>query len=396
MNDQPRQIIIIGAGPAGLMAAEALATHGLKADIYDAMPSPARKFLLAGKGGLNLTHSEPLPTFVSRYGTRTTELAPLVEEFGPAHLRAWAASLGIDTFVGTSGRVFPTDFKAAPLLRAWLRRLKGAGVRIHARHRWTGWTEDGALRFDNGTTIRADATILALGGASWPQLGSDGAWVELLRSKGAAISPLKPANCGFDAGWSDFVKRFAGTPLKPVVLSFEGLSRKGEMMLTETGIEGGLVYALSAPIRDAIARDGKAVVHLDLKPDWSVEKLEQALARPRGSRSLSNHLDRSIGLKGAPAALLREVGDLSNLAPTIKALPITLNAPRPIAEAISTAGGVRFEDVDANLMLNSMPGVFVAGEMLDWEAPTGGYLLTACFALGHRAGLGVAEWIRQI
>ncbi|HSV29067.1 MAG TPA: TIGR03862 family flavoprotein [Candidatus Omnitrophota bacterium] len=400
MSTSIRPAIVIGAGPAGLMAAEALASRGHEVEVFDAMPSPARKFLLAGKGGLNLTHSEPLPAFVARYGARADVMAPLLAEFGPDQLRAWARDLGIETFVGTSGRVFPTDFKAAPLLRAWMRRLKASGVRLHARHRWLGWTPDGALRFatpDGEIAVAAGVTILALGGASWPKLGSDGGWVPLLQERGVAVAPLRSANCGFDIGWSEHLRtRFAGAPLKSVTLSFAGETRKGEMVVTETGIEGGLVYALSAPIRDAIARDGAAVARLDLKPDWSEQRLRDALAKPRGSRSLSSHLERAAAIKGVAAALLREIlppadlADPARLAAAIKALPLRLTAPRPLAEAISTAGGVRFEDVDESLMLRALPGVYVTGEMLDWEAPTGGYLLTACFALGRKAGLAAA------
>lgn len=385
------------------MAAETLAERGYGVEVFDAMPSPARKFLLAGKGGLNLTHSEPLPDFAARYGANAEFFAGLLAEFGPQSLRDWAHGLGIDTFVGTSGRVFPKEFKAAPLLRAWVRRLKASGVRLHARHRWLCWTRDGRLLFatpGGEVPVAGDAVVLALGGASWPSLGSDAAWVAPLIARGVAVAPLKPANCGFDIGWSEHLRhRFAGAPLKSVVLSFAGQTRKGEMVVTETGIEGGQVYALSAPMRDAIARDGAAIVHIDLKPDWSEQRLCAALSKPRGSRSLSSHLDRTIQVKGVAAALLREVlpadalADPARLAAAIKALPLGLKAPRPLAEAISTAGGVRFDELDDGLMLKRLPGVFVAGEMLDWEAPTGGYLLTACFALGRKAGMGAADWL---
>jgi uncharacterized flavoprotein (TIGR03862 family) len=395
--------VVIGAGPAGLMAAETLSRAGFAVDVYDAMPSPARKFLLAGKGGMNLTHSEPLPAFVSRYGDRADVMGRMLAEFGPDHLRAWAAGLGIDTVVGSSGRVFPVDFKAAPLLRAWLRRLKAGGVRLHARHRWLGWTASGDLRFagpDGELVATAGATVLALGGASWPRLGSDAAWVPLLAGRGIAIAPLEPANCGFDVGWSPiFRERFAGKPLKPVVASVGGDSRRGELVVTETGIEGGLAYAFSSRLRNLIRADGAAVLTLDLRPDWSIGRLRDALARPHGSRSLSSHIERATGLKGAAAGLLREVlgadalADAAGLAAAVKALPLRLLAPRPVAEAISTAGGVRFQDLDDGLMVKARPGLFVAGEMLDWEAPTGGYLLTGCMATGHTAGSAAAAWL---
>jgi uncharacterized flavoprotein (TIGR03862 family) len=395
-------IAIIGGGPAGLMAAEVAAARGAAVHLFDAMPSVGRKFLLAGKGGMNLTHSEPLDRFTARYGARANLFAPWLAGFGPSQVREWAAGLGIDTFVGTSGRVFPTDFKAAPLLRAWLRRLKGLGVTAHARHRWLGW--DGpALRFATPageTSVQAAATVLALGGASWPNLGSDGGWVDILRGRGIEAEPLVPANCGFDVGWSDeFRRRFAGQPVKVVALSFAGRRVRGEIMLTDTGIEGGAVYALSAPMRDAIAASGRAVLELDLMPDWTPERLSAALARPRGSLSLATWLGKAVGLKGPALRLCREVlpaevlSDPVRLAPVLKALPLVLTAPRPLAEAISTAGGVRFEDLDERLMLRSIPGVFVAGEMLDWEAPTGGYLLTGCLTTGRVAGLAAADYV---
>ena len=395
-------IVIIGAGPAGLMAAEAALAAGAAVTLCEAMPSPGRKLLLAGKGGLNLTHSEPFERFLSRYGERAALLEPHLAAFGPEALRAWAAQLGIETFVGSSGRVFPSEMKAAPLLRTWLRRLKCAGLRLAVRHRWLGWNADGSLRFatpEGEVTLMAHTTILALGGASWPQLGSDGGWVPLLAEKGIAITPLAPANCGFDAGWSEVLRRrFAGAPLKPVTLTFAGRSVKGEAVITESGIEGGAIYALSAPLRDAIAATGSATLRLDLKPDWSEERLRHALAKPRGSRSLSSHLARTADLSGVAAALLYEVlspavlQDPTRLAASVKALPLTLIAPRPLAEAISSAGGVPFDEIDETLMLRRLPGTFVAGEMLDWEAPTGGYLLTACFATGRTAGLAAALW----
>lgn len=392
--------IVVGAGPAGLMAAEQLAQAGVAVTVFDAMATPARKFLRAGIGGLNLTHSEPLARFVARYGAQAGRFARWLAEFGPEQQRAWAAGLGVETFVGSSGRVFPTEFKAAPMLRAWLRRLDGLGVRLGTRHRWLGWAEDGALRFATQAgevAARADVTILALGGASWPQLGSDGGWVPLLAARGVALTPLQPANCGFDVAWSDhFRDRFAGQPVKSVGLSFGGRRLKGEFVVTAGGIEGGAVYALSAALRDACPG---AVLEIDLKPDWSVDKLAAALAKPRGSRSLSHHLERSAGIKGVAAGLLRELARPLPEAPAamaaaLKALPLPLLRPRPLAEAISTAGGVTFDAVTEGLMLRALPGVFVAGEMLDWEAPTGGYLLTGCFATGRLAGLSAASWLK--
>ncbi|MBF0325707.1 MAG: TIGR03862 family flavoprotein [Alphaproteobacteria bacterium] len=389
--------IVIGAGPAGLMAAEMMARHSLTVSVYDWMPSPGRKLMRAGIGGLNLTHSEPAADFLTRYGSAAGWLAPMLAQFGPDQLRGWAAELGIDTFVGSSGRVFPVGMKAAPLLRAWLRRLQGLGVSFLPRHRWLGWNSDGTLRFDAAPSVASAVTVLALGGASWPRLGSDGVWADILAARGVAISPFCPSNCGFEVGWSDFFKdRFAGTPIKPAGLSFQGRSLKGEFMITRHGIEGGAIYALSAALRDATLADGQAVLTIDLKPDWSLERLTQALDSPRGSRSLATHLDKVARLKGAQVALLREgVRELptetARLAARIKAVPLTLTAPRPLAEAISTAGGIGLEQVDDGLMLKALPGVFVAGEMLDWEAPTGGYLLTACLAQGRWAGLAAAK-----
>ena len=395
-----KTVAIIGAGPAGLMAAEVLAARGHAVHVYDAMPSAGRKFLLAGKGGLNLTHAEDPAPFVQRYGARSAELAPWLAAFGAAELRAWAKDLGIDTFVGSSGRVFPQEMKAAPLLRAWLHRLRAQGVLFHMRHRWTGWAADGALVFANGVNLRADATVLALGGASWPQLGSDGAWVPWLQGQGAEVAPLVPANCGFDVGWSEFFRtRFAGAPLKSVAIAFEGWRQPGEFVVTAGGVEGSLVYAASSMLRDAIARDGQATFALDLLPARTVEWVQRELAHPRGSRSLSSHLKSRLHLDGVKAALLWELvpkaeqADAAVFAQRIKALPVRVTAPRPIAEAISTAGGVRFEALDERLMLRARPGTFVAGEMLDWEAPTGGYLLTACFTTGRVAGLGAADWL---
>jgi uncharacterized flavoprotein (TIGR03862 family) len=400
-------VAIIGGGPAGLMAAEALLGSGMRVDLYDAMPSLGRKFLLAGKGGLNLTHSEARAPFLSRYGARRANIEPLLDAFGADDLRAWATGLGIETFIGSSGRVFPREMKAAPLLRAWLHRLRGAGMSFHVRHRWLGFepaAQAGSLRLEFATPegeklIQAEAVILALGGGSWAKLGSNGAWVPLLQASGIDIAPLKPANCGFDLAWSDhFRSRFAGQPLKTVVASCldgEGreIRRQGECVVTETGLEGSLIYALSAPLRDRIEAEGGAPLHLDLAPGKSHERIREEVAHPRGSRSLSSHLQSRVGLNAVKVALLRETlgaeADPARLAAAIKALPLRLIAPRPLDEAISTAGGVRFEDMDENLMLRKLPGVFCAGEMLDWEAPTGGYLLTACFASGRAAGLGV-------
>ena len=406
------RVAIIGGGPAGLMAAEVLAAApdaGKQArviEIFDAMPSLGRKFLMAGKGGMNITHAEPLADFVGRYGERAAQVAPLLDAFGPTQLREWIHGLGIATFVGTSGRVFPTEMKAAPLLRAWLYRLRGQGVQFHVRHRWLGWAADGSLRFATpagAVEIKADAVILALGGGSWAKLGSDGRWLPLLVERGVPVAPLKPANCGFDVAWSAyFSERFAGAPVKAVTARCAGLPPKqGEFNITATGIEGGLIYALAAPLRDALARDGTARLILDLAPGRSLERLTADLARPRGRDSLANHLRRHAAIEGVKAALLREfcppaeLNAATTLAAAIKSLPLTVTATRPIDEAISTAGGVAFEALDGDLMLRDLPGVFCAGEMLDWEAPTGGYLLTACFASGRAAGLGARRWLES-
>ncbi len=400
------RVAIIGGGPAGLMAAEVLGQAGVNVDLYDAMPSVGRKFLLAGVGGMNITHAEDYAAFVSRYAERAGDLRPLLDAFSPDSLREWIHGLGINTFVGSSGRVFPTDMKAAPLLRAWLKRLRENGVRIHTRQRWLGWDAEGALRLagpEGESLIEADATLLALGGGSWARLGSDGAWGPLLQNRGIAIAPLQPANCGFEvAGWSEHLReKFAGAPLKTVSLALPGEApRKGEFVLTATGIEGSLVYALSAPIRNTINRDGAATVLLDLLPDRTLAQIASALARPRGSQSMAKHLHRQLKLDGVKAALLRELTDAATfqapqaLAAAIKALPIRLVRPRPLDEAISSAGGVPFEELDEGLMLRRLPSVFCAGEMLDWEAPTGGYLLTACFASGRAAAEGMLRWLR--
>lgn len=410
--DPDRSVAIIGGGPAGLMAAEAASSAGVRVDVYDAMPSVGRKFLMAGKGGLNLTHAEPIEPFLSRYGARRARLEPLLAGFGPEALRAWARGLGVETFVGSSGRVFPSGMKAAPLLRAWLHRLRSAGVRFHMRHRWCGWGRDaggdGALRMatpQGEQSVRADAIVLALGGGSWARLGSTGAWVPLLAARDVAVAPLRPANCGFDIGWSQhFRARYAGHPVKSVTLAHAGpegvqLRQQGEFMITATGVEGGLIYALSARLRDEIEAAGTALLHLDLAPGREPARLGQELSRDRGSSSMANHLRRRAGIEGVKAGLLRELlpaGDFADpmrLAAAIKALPLRLVASRPLDEAISSAGGVVFEELDERLMIRALPGVFCAGEMLDWEAPTGGYLLTACFASGRAAGAGVASWL---
>jgi hypothetical protein len=404
-----RTVAIIGGGPAGLMAAEMLAAGGVAVDLYDGMPSAGRKFLLAGKGGLNLTHAEPFERFVGRYAERTPQLEPLLRVFGPDALRDWARALGVETFVGTSQRVFPVDLKAAPLLRAWLHRLRGQGVRLHMRHRWQGWAADGALRFatPGGEVLsRPSATVLALGGGSWARLGSDGSWQPLLREAGADVAPLKPSNCGFDVGWSEHLRtRFAGQPMKTVAIAWTGRDgqprrQTGEFVVTETGVEGSLVYAASADLREGIAAHGTATFLVDLLPGRDLAWVERELAHPRGPRSLSTHLKTRLKLDGVKAALIHEtlpkeaLADVPRLAAHIKALPITVKAARPIDEAISSAGGVRFEALDEHLMLRARPGVFCAGEMLDWEAPTGGYLLTACFATGRQAGQGALDWLR--
>lgn len=392
------------------MAAEVLAQGGVQVDLYDAMSSPGRKFLLAGVGGMNITHSEPFDIFLSRYGARTAAIKPLLEAFPPDALRAWIHGLGVETFTGSSGRVFPREMKAAPLLRAWLHRLREAGVRFHVRHRWLGWDAAGALRFTapgGELAVKVDAAVLSLGGGSWAKLGSDGAWVPLLAQRGIGVAPLLPSNCGFDVagGWSEHLKsRFAGQPLKTVALRFTDATgnlhaRRGELMLSDSGIEGSLVYALSALLRDTIAALGAVTLQLDLAPDKTLERVIAEVVHPRGARSLSSHLQSRAGIRGVKMALLREIlspdrlNDPLKLANAIKSLPLTLVAPRPLDEAISSAGGVRFEALDENLMLRDLPGVFCAGEMLDWEAPTGGYLLTACMASGRLAGQGAAEFV---
>ncbi|WP_079434281.1 TIGR03862 family flavoprotein [Zoogloea sp. LCSB751] len=416
-SSMPASVVIIGGGPAGLMAAETAAAAGLQVDVFDAMPSVGRKFLLAGRGGLNITHAEPFAAFAGRYGPRQAQIEPMLAAFGPQALREWVEGLGVSTFVGSSGRVFPAEMKAAPLLRAWLQRLREAGVRFHVRHRWTGWSTNGELLFttpDGVRQVRADACVLALGGGSWARLGSDGAWIPTLAALGVDIAPLHPANCGFIAGspradgasgWSaHFRERFAGQPLKSVSIRVEGTraaARPGEAMITADGIEGSLIYALSATIRERIEQDGAALLSIDLSPGRPADRVAAEVAHPRGARSLASHLQSRVGIAGLKMALLREcataetLDDPARLAAAIKALPLRLIAPRPLDEAISSAGGVLFEEMDEDLMLLRHPGVFCAGEMLDWEAPTGGYLLTACFASGQAAGRGVADWLRR-
>ncbi|MFZ1319877.1 MAG: TIGR03862 family flavoprotein, partial [Candidatus Nitrotoga sp.] len=401
-------VTVIGGGPAGLMAAEVLIQGGVRVDLYDAMSSVGRKFLMAGKGGMNITHSETMEPFLSRYGARRAQIKPLLDTFGPEALQEWVHNLGIETFIGTSGRVFPTDMKAAPLLRAWLHRLRESGVHFHMRHRWCGWNENGALRFatpQSEHTVHADVVVLALGGGSWARLGSDGAWVPLLAQRGIPVMPLQPANCGFDVGWSEhFNSRFAGHPVKAVTVTFidaAGRSHRqqGDLMVTTTGVEGGLIYALSARLRDEIATTGAAIIYLDLTPGKDLPRVIAEIAHPRGSRSMASHLQSRANIKGVKTGLLREripPSDFTSperLAASIKSLPLRLIAPRPLDEAISSAGGVAFETLNECLMVRAMPGVFCAGEMLDWEAPTGGYLLTACFASGRTAGLGALAYL---
>jgi uncharacterized flavoprotein (TIGR03862 family) len=408
MSAPAQHVAIIGAGPAGLMAAEVLAQGGASVTIYDAMPSAGRKFLMAGRGGLNLTHSEPLPQFLARYREAKPHLAAAIEAFPPQALRDWSEALGQETFVGSSGRVFPKAFKASPLLRAWLRRLDSMGVRLALRHRWTGWDEHGRLRFQTSEgqqAVEANATVLALGGASWPRLGSDGAWAEILVARGVKISPLRPANSGFTVAWSDiFRDRFEGQPLKGVALTIGAHSVRGEAMITRTGIEGGAVYALSAELREAIDR-GRATLHVALRPDLDMKELIAKISVPRGKQSLSNFLRKAVSLSPVAIGLLQEAAitsdaSLASLSPVdlarlINAVPIELSGVAPIARAISTAGGIAFGEIDADLMIRRLPAVFAAGEMLDWEAPTGGYLLQASFATGAAAGRGALKWLKS-
>lgn len=398
-----KQIEIIGGGPAGLIAAEVLSLSGHAVTVYDAMPTFGRKFLLAGKSGLNITHSEDYQRFVSRFGAASDRLRPALDAFTPADVRAWASGLGTETFVGTSGRVFPNVMKASPLLRAWLGRLEAQGVTLLTRHRWTGFAgDDLVFETPNGrAVIHSDVTLLALGGSSWPRLGSDGSWVSLLRGKGVEVGDLQPANCGFDVAWSDLFKaRFAGAPLKSVTATSDAGTLPGEFVVSGHGIEGSLVYAHAAALRDRLSSDGRADLRIDLAPGRSVERLARDLDRQDAKASLSNRLRKGAGLEGVKSALLRELlpqtvlADPQQLARSIKALPMPVLKPRPIAEAISSAGGIRLDNLDERYMLKSLPGIFATGEMLDWEAPTGGYLLTACFATGRAAAHGIMEWLQ--
>jgi uncharacterized flavoprotein (TIGR03862 family) len=402
-------IAVIGAGPAGLMAAEVLAQGGASVTVYDAMPSVARKFLMAGRGGLNLTHSEDLSTFVARYREAAPFLDAAISAFPPQQLRAWCEALGEPTFVGSSGRVFPKAMKASPLLRAWLRRLDAQGVRFALRHRWSGWDEQGRLSFqafDGLRAVEANATVLTLGGASWPRLGSDGAWTSILANKGVAIAPLRPANCGFAVAWSNiFRDRFEGQPLKGIALTSGDRTVRGEAVITREGIEGGAVYALSAELRDAIAGSGEATLRIALRPDLSTDDLTARLCAPRGKQSFSNVLRKALLLSPVAIGLLQEAAIISGrqlaafsaeeLATLVNAVPVKLIGTAGLARAISTAGGISLDELDADFMLKRLPGVFAAGEMLDWEAPTGGYLLQACFATGVAAGKGVLRWVDQ-
>lgn len=400
-------VAVIGAGPAGLMAAETLARNGASVTVYDRMPSVGRKFLLAGRGGLNLTHSEPLDAFLARYGAAMPHLRAAVEAFPPDALRAWSEDLGQPTFVGTSGRVFPKAFKASPLLRAWLRRLDQLGVQFALRQTWTGWTDSGELRFENSEgerTVKVDTTILALGGGSWSRLGSDGGWLAPLQSKGITSAPLQPANCGFRVAWSDvFRDRYEGQPLKGVMLWSGPHTARGDIIITRTGIEGGAVYAISAPLRDALNGAGETTLRVALRPDLEISDLVARLSAPRNKQSLSTYLRKQLSLSPVAIGLLQEATIALELYPStmsavdlarfINEVPVKLIGTAPLERAISTAGGISFDEVDQHFMLRKMPGVFVAGEMLDWEAPTGGYLLQACFATGVAAGRGALAWL---
>jgi uncharacterized flavoprotein (TIGR03862 family) len=402
-----RTVAVIGGGPAGLIAAELLARAGAKVTVYDQMPSPGRKFLMAGRGGLNLTHSEDLATFLTRYGDIDPLLRSAIEAFPPAALRAWSDSLGQPTFVGSSGRVFPTVLKTSPLLRTWLLRLNNLGVTFKMRHRWNGWDEEGSLRFmteGQELLIEPDVTVLALGGASWPKLGSDARWVETLHDQEIGVTPLRPANCGFTAAWTEVFRSFEGQPLKGIAIAFSDRSVRGEAMITRDGLEGGAVYALSSPIREAIERHGDTTVMIDLMPDTSAAKLTGRLSAPRGKQSLSNFLRKATHLSQAALALVREAALAKNLSLSsmkaedltalIKAAPVRLTGVQPITTAISTAGGISFAELDEGFMLKRYPGIFVAGEMLDWDAPTGGYLLQASFATGIAAARGAINWLK--
>lgn len=402
-----RSIAVIGGGPAGLIAAELLIKAGARVTVYDQMPSLGRKFLMAGRGGLNLTHSENLETFLTRYPSIDPLLRGAIEAYPPAALRAWSDTLGQPTFVGTSGRVFPTVLKTSPLLRTWLLRLNNLGVEFKPRHRWEGWDEDGNLRFSTGSgdvTAEPDATVLALGGGSWPKLGSDAKWIDILHGEDVDVSPLRASNCGFTAAWSDVFKTFEGQPLKNIGITFDGRNVRGEAMITRGGLEGGAIYALSSSIRDAVLRDGTAAITIDLMPEVNAAKLTERLSKSRGKQSLTNFLRKQTHLSAASLALLREAAfagkiplaalDASTLAALIKATPVTLTGVQPMTTAISTAGGVSFAELDEHFMLKRYPGIFVAGEMLDWDAPTGGYLLQASFATGVAAARGIIAWLQ--
>jgi uncharacterized flavoprotein (TIGR03862 family) len=404
VDSVPHTIAVIGGGPAGLRAAEILAEAGYAVTLFDHKPTVGRKFLLAGRGGLNLTHSEPVPAFLKKYGAAENAMARAFVLFSPSDLRAWCHDLGIETFVGSSGRVYPKPMKATPLLRAWLQKLNRLGVKFAPRHDWVGWNGD-ALAFEvagrEPIAFKADATLIALGGVSWPHLGSDGHWAAILRAQNIALAPFRPANCGFVVVWSDgFCERHAGQPLKPVTLSFAGRSQRGEIMITQNGVEGSLIYAFGAALRDEIEARGQAVITLDLRPDLTKDELITRLSRPHGSQSLANHLRKAGGLSPLAASLLREgARDLppnaSRLAERIKAMPLTLVATGPIERAISTAGGVCWNALTDDLMVKAKPGVFVAGEMLDWEAPTGGYLLQGCFSTATLAAQGIRKWLAR-
>ncbi|MGE4351407.1 MAG: NAD(P)/FAD-dependent oxidoreductase [Bdellovibrionales bacterium] len=403
-----RNAVIVGGGPAGLIAAEILAQKGVKVRVYDSMPSVGRKFLLAGAhGGLNLTHSEPLADFIPRYGAASGFLEPCLNAFPPDGLRTWAQDLGQETFIGTSGRVFPVGMSAKPLLRKWLSRLETLGVSFVLKHRWQGWRDEGTLLFLNADAqeidVKADAVLLALGGASWPRTGSDGSWYEILESANIPLTPLAPANCGFEVPWSSYISRFAGEPLKSATITFAGQSRQGDLMITDKGVEGGAIYALSAPIRRALEKDAQATLEIDLRPHLSVEELTERLNVPRKAQSFSTYLRKAAGINSLAVALLREcvpadrlpVNDVPALAELVKKLPLTVTRPAPLARAISTAGGVQFDALDDHFMLRAKPGVFVAGEMMDWEAPTGGYLMQGCFSTGAWAAQGLLKHLQQ-
>lgn len=403
--DHPRAVAIIGAGPAGLIAAERLALAGIDVTVYERMPSPGRKFLFAGRGGLNLTHSENRELLLARYGAAATRLAPAIEAFSPEALGKWSEGLGEPVFTGTSGRIFPKHFKATPLLRSWLRRLDGLGVRIVTRTTWTGFDPAGALTLDGpdgAKVLRPDATLLALGGASWPRLGSDGRWTEILGRRGIGIAPLKPVNCGFEVAWSDVFRiRFQGQPLKRIALAFDGQTQRGEALVTAEGLEGGAVYALSGRLRDQLGTEGAARLHIDLRPDLEVGAVAQRLGSARGRQSLATFLRKSLKLPPVAISLLHETrqGALptepAELARLIKAVPLTLTGVRPIERAISSSGGIALAELDARFMLRALPGVFAAGEMLDWDAPTGGYLLQGVFSTGLAAANGILDWLEQ-